>query len=71
MNYLRKVVSREMDSFMNSLKPATEETLQSIDSTLKRIEIILLQLQNQSFVLDAQGLFLQMSKENSIDLHAE
>lgn len=30
-----------MDSFINSIKPATEETLQSIDSTLKRIADIL------------------------------
>lgn len=28
-------------------KQATEETLQSIDSTLKRIEVILRQLQNR------------------------
>lgn len=32
-------------------KPATEETLQSIDSTLKRIETILHLVQNQLSVL--------------------
>ena len=35
-------------------KPATEETLQSIDSTLKRIEAILLSAQQQSVMNDKQ-----------------
>lgn len=49
-------------------KQATEETLQSIDGTLKRIEVILrTQLQNRSFVLDDQGQSLQPSIEKSVD----
>ena len=43
-------------------KPATEETLQSIDSTLKRIEAILLhrqEQQNQSCVSDDLALSQQ------------
>ena len=45
---------------------ATEETLQSIADTLKRIETILLlgQPQTQSYVLDVQDQSLQQSKEN-------
>lgn len=39
---------------------ATEETLQSIDATLKRIETILqIQLQNQFSASDARGRFSQ------------
>lgn len=54
-------------------KPATEETLQSIDCTLKRIEAILRQglLQSQSFALDVQDPFLQQLKGNSTELHVE
>lgn len=54
-------------------KPATEETLQSIDGTLKRIEAILRQglLQSQSFALDVQDPSLQQLKGNSTELHVE
>lgn len=48
-------------------KSATEETLQSIDSTLKRIEFILRLKQNQSSVLDVPGLSEQTIGENSVD----
>ncbi len=45
---------------------ATEETLQSIDSTLKRIEIIL-QSQTQSVSLGGQVPSEQKSIKNSVD----
>lgn len=48
-------------------KSATEETLQSIDSTLKRIEFILRLKQNQSSVLDVPSLSEQTIGENSVD----
>lgn len=41
-------------------KPATEETLQSIDGTLKRIEAILLEYRSQSSVSDGSGPSVQM-----------
>lgn len=44
-----------------------ENTLQSIDSTLKRIEKILIQERNQSCILDGRELFQQTSIKNSID----
>lgn len=52
---------------------ATEETLQSIDSTLKRIEFILRQglTQNLSCFLDVQDPFLQQLTENSTDSRVE
>jgi len=40
-------------------KPATEETLQSIDDTLKRIELILLHQQSQFCVSDDPVPFQQ------------
>ena len=46
---------------------AKEETLQSIDDTLKRIEIILLQLQNQSFVSAVPIPLEQKSVKSSTD----
>ena len=52
---------------------ATEETLQSIASTLKRIEFILHKglLKNQSFSLDDQALSEQMLLRNLTDSNAE
>lgn len=54
-------------------KPATEETLQSIDSTLKRIEAILRQGQSKtlSCVLDGQVPSSQKLSENLTDSHVE
>lgn len=42
----------------------TEKTLQSIDSTLKRIDQTLIQLQNLFSVLGGQALSEQKSEEN-------
>lgn len=42
-------------------------TLQSIDGTLKRIEQMIIQLQNLFFVLDGHSALEQRLKENSID----
>lgn len=41
-----------------------DNTLQSIDGTLKRIEELLIQLQNQFFALGGQVLSQSMSEEN-------
>ncbi len=41
-------------------------TLQSIDSTLKRIEKLMIQRKNQSFSLDGQVPYQQKSEENSV-----
>ena len=72
---LEKEVSRGMtktpEELLGIKQNATEETLQSIERTLKRIEVILLQLQNQSFVLDVQDQFLQQLGENLIGSHVE
>lgn len=42
-----------------------DNTLQSIDSTLKRIEQLLIQLQSQFSALGGQVPFQSMSEENS------
>lgn len=42
-------------------------TLQSIDATLKRIESVLIELKNQSCVLGGQAPYQQKLKENSVN----
>lgn len=49
------------------MRVTQENTLQSIDNTLKRIEKILIQVRNQFCTLDDQDLLEQRSIENLID----
>lgn len=51
-----------------SISSETEKTLQSIDSTLKRIEKLIIQNQSQFFSLDGQALF-QDREQNAVLQH--
>lgn len=55
----------DIDKALGIKKTATEETLQSIDNTLKHIETILrVQSQNLSFALDVQDPLKLKSEES-------